>query len=110
MTNEEKIRLVLETLGVDNVKQATKAIRDLDSAVEEVADDMAILGDSIKSGVEKPMERFLVTLKDGRKVWNDSAEGLKQLGVVAGRDGKFGSSMLTAAFFVDDLQYCFIVF
>lgn len=36
MTNDEKIRLVLETLGVDNVRQATKELRNLKDAAEEV--------------------------------------------------------------------------
>lgn len=40
MTNEEKIRLVLETLGVDNVRQATKAMRDLDNAIDNAASTM----------------------------------------------------------------------
>ncbi len=36
MTNDEKIRLVLETLGADNVRQATRAMRELEKATEDV--------------------------------------------------------------------------
>jgi len=105
MTNEERIRLVLETLGADNVRQATRAIREMAESVDSLEGELAQLEKSIKEGVEAPMERFLVTLKDGRKVWNDSAEGLKHLGKTVSREGDFGRNMLTASYFVDDLQY-----
>lgn len=190
MSADEKIRLTLETVGTESVKQAAKSISDLEASVDslddsiksgvikssgefwltlkdgqkilantsdgfrkliddesrflvtladgsrvwndsipaikatndalrhyqEVAktasfetdtlvDEMEALRSSVADGVAKPMERFLVTLKDGRKVFNDTAEGMRHLGVVAGKDGKFGSGMLQAAFFVDDLQY-----
>jgi hypothetical protein len=36
VTNEEKIRLVLETLGTDNVRQAARAMRELEKATEDV--------------------------------------------------------------------------
>ena len=35
MNNEEKIRLVLETLGVDSVRQANKELRDLSKSLDE---------------------------------------------------------------------------
>jgi len=107
MTNDEKIRLVLETLGVDNVRQASRAIREMAESVDSLEGELAQLEKSIKEGVEAPMERFLVTLKDGRKVWNDSAEGLKHLGKTVGRDGDFGRRMLEASYMIDDIQYGF---
>ena len=79
MTNEEKIRLVLETLGVDNVKQATKAIRDMEEAAED-------LGDEIKSGLIKANGDLLLTLKDGQKITANSAEGFRKL---LDQQGKF---------------------
>jgi hypothetical protein len=66
VTNEEKIRLVLETLGADNVRQAAKAMRELEKSTKDVGD-----------------------AKD----------------VAAKKSRDFGQSMMTAAYFVDDMQY-----
>jgi hypothetical protein len=43
MNSEEKIRLVLETLGVDDVKQATKAMKDLAAGIASVDTSLSFL-------------------------------------------------------------------
>lgn len=115
---DERIRLVLETLGVDNVRQATRALRDIAEATDSFEGELAQLSRTVREGVEADMERFLVTLKDGRKVWNDSAEGIRQLGEAAGKaaggtsGGRGirniqGQNLLALSYAVDDLQYGF---
>lgn len=112
---DERIRLVLETLGVENVRQATKALRDIAEATDSFEGEMAQLAKTVREGVEAPMERFLVTLKNGQKVWNDSAEGIRFLGEAAGKaaggtkgiGNLQGQNLLALSYAVDDLQYGF---
>ena len=107
MTNEEKIRLVLETTGTSNIREAAKALREMAEATDSLEGELDQLAKSIRDGVEKETERFLVTLKSGRKVWNDSAEGIAHLGKSVGRKSDFGQRMLETSYLVDDLQYGF---
>lgn len=114
MNNEEKIRLVLETLGVENVRQASRAIREMAASADSLEGEMEQLAKTVRDGVEAPMERFLVTLKNGQKVWNDSAEGIRHLGQVAGKTAgrrgvrdMSGQDIMALSYAIDDLQYGF---
>lgn len=90
MTNEEKVRLVLETLGVDNVKAATKAMKDLASGIDETydaMDDLSVFSrefaKDVRKGIAEPLEEVAYSIsgrgKDGKVVMpsaKNSDEGI----------------------------------
>lgn len=100
MTNEEKVRLVLDVLGVESISSATRAMKDMAQAVDDL--DESIGGGLIESsgefwiqlrdgqrllantaeGFRKLLDdegRFLIKLADGRKVWSDSTNGINAI-------------------------------
>ena len=72
MTNEEKIRLVLETTGTSNIREAAKALREMEQSV-------SALDDEIKSGAIKSTGELFITLKDGQRISANTAEGMEKL-------------------------------
>lgn len=104
MTNEEKVRLVLETLGVDNVKAATKAMKDLASGINETYDAMdelsyfaKELGSSIRQGVEQPMEEVAYRIDKSGKIIRNAAEN------ATGKPGADGRGILQMSWALQDL-------
>lgn len=104
MTNEEKVRLVLETLGVDNVKAATKAMKDLASGIDETYDAMddlsyfaKELGSSIRQGVEQPMEQVAYSIDKSGKIIRNAAEN------ATGKSGADGRGILQMSWALQDL-------
>lgn len=104
MTNEEKVRLVLETLGVDNVKAATKAMKDLASGIDETYDAMddlsyfaKELGSSIRQGVEQPMEEVAYRIDKSGKIIRNAAEN------ATGKPGADGRGILQMSWALQDL-------
>jgi hypothetical protein len=69
---DEKIRLVLETLGVDSVRQASQALKDMEQAADK-------LDGEIVSGVIKSTGQLFLNLKDGQRIAADSKEGMEKL-------------------------------
>lgn len=93
MTNEEKIRLVLETLGTDNVKQANRVLREMQeelTKVGEASSKAAGKGGVNGAGVLQ-LAYFIDDLQYGmRGIMNNIPGLIQQLGLGAGLAGVAG--------------------
>ena len=129
MNNEEKIRLVLDVLGVDTAKNARKVLEELEAAVDGVADtsretrqalddlDEKIdeVGDSGRKTkkdldeLDKSIDKAGETGRKRKRDIDDLGRGLEETGrkgkEAAGTRGLNGHGILTLAYAVDDLQY-----
>ena len=93
MTNEEKIRLVLETLGTDNVKQANRVLREMQeelTKVGEASSKAAGKGGVNGAGVLQ-LAYFIDDLQYGmRGIMNNIPTLIQSLGLGAGLAGVAG--------------------
>lgn len=109
MNSEEKIRLVLETLGVDDVKQATKAMKDLAAGITSVDTSLSFLDMGEFTRDAKHMEQAAeevgysinklgkVTMPGMDEATKGSKKGFEQ----------YSDSIHQVAMGIEDLQYGF---
>jgi len=104
MTNEEKIRLVLETLGTDNVKQANRVLREMQEELTKVGD--ASTKAAGKGGVNGQgvlqLAYFIDDLQYGmRGIMNNIPGLIQQLGLGAGLAGVAGIAAVAVGTLVE---------
>lgn len=104
MTNDEKIRLVLETLGVDNVRQASRAIRELNDGLDKTG--QAATQAAGKSGVNGTgilqLAYFIDDMQYGvRGVMNNIPILAQSLGLGAGLAGMAGIAAVAVGTLVE---------
>ena len=109
MNSEEKIRLVLETLGVEDVKQATKAMKDLAAGITSVDTSLSFLDMGEFARDAKHMEQAAeevgysinklgkVTMPGMGEATQGSKKGFEQ----------YSESIHQVAMGLEDLQYGF---
>jgi hypothetical protein len=104
VTNEEKIRLVLETLGADSVRQAARAMRELEKSTKDA-------GEAAEKATGKPgangtgilqLAYFIDDLQYGiRGVMNNIPGLIQSLGLGAGLAGVAGVAAVAVGVLVE---------
>lgn len=104
MTNEEKIRLVLETLGVENVKQANRTLREMQEELAktgQAATQAAGKGGPNGMGVLQ-LAYFIDDLQYGlRGVINNMPQLVQAMGLGAGMAGVVGIAAVAVSQLLD---------
>lgn len=120
MNSEEKIRIVLETLGVDSIKDVRKELKALSEEADAVGDALDDVGDKSAPKAKKALDSLENGL-EGLNVWvpkvkkemdglGNEVENLgkkveKTVGKGGGKGMSNGQSLLALSYFFDDLQY-----
>lgn len=104
MTNEEKIRLVLETLGTDNVKQANRVLREMQEELVKVGTaSTQAAGKSGPNGMGVlQLAYFIDDLQYGmRGIINNMPNLVQSLGLGAGMAGVVGIAAVAVSQLLD---------
>lgn len=104
MTNDEKIRLVLETLGTDNVKQASRVLREMEEQLGKVATaSTQAAGRSGPNGQGiLQLAYFIDDLQYGmRGIMNNIPQVVQALGLGAGLAGVAGIAAVAVGTLVE---------
>lgn len=104
MNNEEKIRLVLETLGTDNVKQANRVLREMQEELVKVGNaSTQAAGKSGPNGMGVlQLAYFIDDLQYGmRGIINNMPQLVQAMGLGAGMAGVVGIAAVAVSQLVD---------